>query len=579
MASKTAILSVRIVSDANNRGFKKAANAVSTFSKKAVVAGAKATAITGAVAALGGVVGNLGIGIAAAGAVALPALGALLVGMDGIKKAAEEAAPAAGALKEAVSGAFAESMATGFKAAGDVLEAITPAMAETASQVGGLFTGMMEHIQATGTDALNSLVAASGEMIAAMGPGINEMIDGFLAIGPAVAPVATELGTAFGELIGSIGRGFTELATSGTLTSLVESFSAAVTSMGGLIETLIVALGRMGEAIGPHLAPIFDALTGAVGSAIGPLSEMAAVVGEGIAIAFTNLAPAVGPVLEAMSGILSAVMPLIGPLSEIAAVIGQALAEAVQAVAPLLAEVAGVVGQALTSALNAVAPIFPVIVDAIMQLVQAMLPAIPPLSEIAMALFPALGQIIRAVIPVFMTIVDVVVQLLGAVTPLLPPLAELAQSLFPVLADVVRIVAAVLTPVIGFVGDLAVRFNTTLIPALQGGINFFNGVVAAIGGVIEWIRSLLEWIGAIIWPTPPEWVSNMFGDPTMIAYGPATTGLVTAAVSPGPSAMRVLGSAAGGGNTVINIRVDGALDPMAVADQIAGLLHRRGLRT
>jgi len=579
MASKTAILAVRIVSDADARGFKKAAREVSNFSKKAAAAGVKATAITGAVAALGGVVGNLAIGVAAAGAVALPALAALAIGFDGIKKAAEEAAPAAGALKEAVSGAFAESMADGFKAAGTILESITPTMANTAAQVGGMFTGLMDHIATTGTEGINALVRASGEMIAAMGPGITQMIDGFLAIGPAVEPVASQLGAAFGDLIGSIGRGFSELASSGTLTSLVESFSAAISSMGGLIEVLIVALGRMGEAIGPHLAPIFDALTVAITAATGPLSEMAAIVGEAVAVAFTTLAPAIGPILEAMSGILAAVLPLIAPLAEIAAVVGQALAEAVIAVSPLLAEIAAVIGQALSAALDAVAPIFPVIVDAIMQLVQALLPAIPPLSEIAMALFPALGQIIQAVAPLFSQLVGIVVQMLNAVMPLLPPIAQLAQSLFPVLADVISIVAQVLTPIIGVIGDLAAKITGWLVPALETGINFFNGIVGAIGTVIDWIASLLEWIGAIRWPTPPAWVSELFSDPAMVTFGPATNGLVTAAVSPGPSALRIASSSRGASPTVINIRVDGALDPMAVADQIAGLLHRRGLRT
>ena len=82
--SKTAILSVRIVSDADNKGFKKSAREanlfgketdklsakIGRFTKSMASIGAKSTAITGAVAALGGVVGNLGFGVVALGAVA-----------------------------------------------------------------------------------------------------------------------------------------------------------------------------------------------------------------------------------------------------------------------------------------------------------------------------------------------------------------------------------------------------------------------------------------------------------------------------------------------------------------------------
>lgn len=169
MAGKTAILSVRIVSDADGKGFRKAANQVSSFTKKATLMGAKATAITGAVAALGGVVGNLAIGIAAGAAAALPALAAIAIGFDGIKEAAAGAAPAASALKAAVSGEFARTMADGFKSAGTIIESMTPAMAGAAADIGTMFTGLMDHIAGTGTDALNQLVTASGDMVAAMG--------------------------------------------------------------------------------------------------------------------------------------------------------------------------------------------------------------------------------------------------------------------------------------------------------------------------------------------------------------------------------------------------------------------------
>ena len=77
---------VNIISTANNSGFTKATRSLTKLT-------AAATAVTAATGVAGGAVGALGVGLAGVGALATPALAAVVVGMDGIKKAAEGAKP------------------------------------------------------------------------------------------------------------------------------------------------------------------------------------------------------------------------------------------------------------------------------------------------------------------------------------------------------------------------------------------------------------------------------------------------------------------------------------------------------
>lgn len=116
---KTSIVSIKIVSDANTRGFKKAADAAGDMSKRIVASTAKigaiTTAISGGAAVAAGAIGQIAAGAAALGAVVGPAAGAVALGFDGIKEAAEKAQPAFDDLKEAMSKDFADRLESSFK--------------------------------------------------------------------------------------------------------------------------------------------------------------------------------------------------------------------------------------------------------------------------------------------------------------------------------------------------------------------------------------------------------------------------------------------------------------------------------
>ena len=118
----------------------------------------------------------------------------------------------------------------------------------------------------------------------------------------------------------------------------------------------------------------------------------------------------------------------------------------------------------------------------------------------------------------------------------------------------------------------------------------FRAATAPIRTMINVVSSLIGWISRIRFPSPPAWlgkigsgIGSLFGGggaPAALAAARAGASSATGRGGPGMAGGLTLsagGAGAGGGNVIIN--VSGALDPVAVADQLDRLLRRRGLRT
>lgn len=179
--------------------------------------------------------------------------------------------------------------------------------------------------------------------------------------------------------------------------------------------------------------------------------------------------------------------------------------------------------------------------------------------------------------------------------------------------------AALTANPIGIVIALIVALGAALIVAYNKSETFRNGVQRAgdiaksafgpikgiIDGIVGAISNLIGWIGRIKWPSPPSWVSNMFSAPSPDLTGvsplssimrfmtPPTMNMsaaapdLTAARVPAPS-LAALAGGAGGSMSVdnsISVTVDGSgiVDARAVAEAIRQALstdgRRRGLTT
>jgi hypothetical protein len=112
-------------------------------------------------------------------------------------------------------------------------------------------------------------------------------------------------------------------------------------------------------------------------------------------------------------------------------------------------------------------------------------------------------------------------------------------------------------------------------------VKAFNAMMAPIRTVIDLVKSVIEWIKKIKFPSVPKAISNLGkGGPPPAGYAGsrvAYSGLPGRG-GPGDGVFTSRISRAGGGAQIIQITVNGALDPNAVARQIEKLLVARGRR-
>lgn len=609
---KTAIVSIRVVSDANIRGFKKAAAASQSMVKQFTKMTAITTSIASGAAIAGGAIGQVAAGAAALGAAAGPALGAVMLGMDGIKEAATAAQEPFNSLKESVSGEFAAALEGPFSRLGDLLTNLTPAMSSLAATTGDVFGGMLDTISANSAQ-LEALTRGSQDFIAALGPGLNSLIDGFLSIGSVMEDTGALLGESFGGILDTIGQKFAEFSDNGTMKALIEGISQALDGLSNLLGPLLDLLAQLGVALGPAFGDILTALGVAVEGLVGPFSQIAEVAGTALADAMAILAPAIGPVAQAIADLTAAVAPLLAPLAEVVATLGTALAEAISAAAPMIQQVAELFGDVLLMALDAIRPLFPVIVDAITvlaesfqplipvlrqtaedlfpvfqdvlrqvspllpemaglvgQLIQALIPMIPPLADIAKTLFPALAQIVQALFPILQTLVSVLVTVLQAITPILEPVGEIINSLMPVLIDLVNALTPILQFLLRVIGEVASLIAGAFVSCMRDICGWFDTLIGWIDTAIGWLQDFADWVDSI--PVPD------FGD----AFGANPWGGDVSAEFMGASGARIIAGIPAKSApttpapTVINITFDNSVigDERHLADVVTRAIRK-----
>jgi phage-related protein len=158
------------------KGFRGAANAASRFGE----AGAIVAAVLAFTApALSLLTGALVAAPAALAAFAVPA-GAIALGLEGIKKAAETAAPALEKLKAAVSDTFATDLLPGFEEIRDrLLPGITEGMKGVAASLSTMFNGVVDTLASPeGLNNIQTTIDNVAKSISMATPGLQSFTDG-----------------------------------------------------------------------------------------------------------------------------------------------------------------------------------------------------------------------------------------------------------------------------------------------------------------------------------------------------------------------------------------------------------------
>ena len=713
-----AVLSVRIIADADSKGFKKAVREIKAFENKvnksnsslsklgdgfrkmgrqaaqfgkvAAVMGTKAAAMT---TAIGGVAAPLAaLGTAAAGVVGpVAALGAAMA-----PAALGSAALAMGVLKSATAGfsdalaasdpaAFAQAIAnmppaaqsavTALKGLKDsfadignevqqsfwnefsnigqlavLIEPIRMAMLGLSMDMGIAAAGLVDFVsQGTGLNAMQQLIQNSGIAASHLAYAFADVIKGIIAVGAAASPVFAEITAKMQDMAAGWAQSMTGAFQDGSLQAFfadavakAQQLFAILGQLGSIVAAVFTAmsnagapfLGTIGQIITAveqfvtsaqgmaTLESIFSALTSAVAAVLPIVGQLAVLIGGTLAPVFaqlvTTIAPVVGQIVTALSGIITAISPLLPIVGQLAAMFGGVLAQAITAVTPIFQQLAEILGTALTQAMQMLAPIFPIIVQAFQQLavglqplmpaiqalVQAFIGLIPPIVQLASGLIPGLVQIVLALVPVFVAVVEGVTNFVTSLQPLISVVAALAGPVLGGLASVLGWVAEAIAPVIRFAVEMALQFwaGTRAVNVLKGAFgavrgvisaagDAFNAVKGAISGVVDMVSSLIGKLASIHWPSPPSWLGKVFGeDATMIGggvvtgtYRPVTTSLQAARGDAATFARAASVAARGASMGSVNITINGAVNPRETAEQIRKVLRAdartRGLAT
>lgn len=554
MASSAAILAIRIVANASDaaRGFRQTErdaerlqrrlNAIN--SDKFVKATSNVGKFAGAVSAVSLLMGPAGAAIAAfavatmgvfatLASVAGAAFAAIKLGMDGIKKAAQVTAPALTALKTAISDKFATAMVPGFRLLSGLLTAIKPQMVGLAGVLSGVFNNIAGALSRA-TPQIQQLIDNAGKFFTTITPGINAVINGFLKIGTAgssgsgsiigLAQKVNEALVKFGNWLGSI--------TPQDIENAFSTLATIVTTVAGAIRTVVAAF----NAIRPF-APYILAL-------------VVAVKAISIAIGIWTAAQTALNIVMMANPVVLIVMAIIALIAIIVLVVQKTIGWG--AVWEWIKGVALAVVEWIKSAWSAFVGFLSAIWARVKQDFTTVWNAI---KAVASAVWNAIKTVIQTQINAAKAVV---------------------QTAINIIKGVFNSVKAVGTG----------AFN-----AIKAVI---DGVGNAISTVIGWIQSLIGWLGNISWPSPPGWLTGLFGSDMGAEFkavpsgvdsflrflpephlGMASVGPELTAASMNPSFGRVT---RGGGpsvsQTVVNITIEGALDPVAVGRQVEKVVNK-----
>ncbi|MGO3297048.1 MAG: tape measure protein, partial [Marinobacter sp.] len=303
----------------------------------------------------------------------------------------------------------------------------------------------------------NSAAAAGidmGEMggifnkVASIGKAQNDSLQQVADRGiPIYQALSDQLGVTTDEVFKMASAG--EIGFSDFEKAMTTAAGTVADEMGNTVQgswaNFMASLGRIGAGVlggvWSQLAPVLQSVT----EAMGPLENIAGVVGEKIG---KFLAPAIEWLMDSLKNGVD--FSMFTPLG----VIFEALKPVLPVVSDSIKQIAGVIGGALKSALPAVTPLL----ETVAVVIAAILRAIGPLVKVMTALL----------------------------VPVLKLLSPLFKILATVLTPIVELLAAVLVPVLGLVSD---------------GLNWLAAVIGEKATVaFDALGTAGEWLGAKLGP-------------------------------------------------------------------------------
>ena len=269
---------------------------------------------------------------------------------------------------------------------------------------------------------------------------------------------------------------------------LAGALGAALQAVLPLLAAIAPVVVQLAEQLGPVIAEIFETLASALMPIIEQLMPIIADVVGVVADVALQLLPLLQPIGDLIAAVLEAVAPFIAMIGDnLTTLIGplvQALTPVIMALLPAVGTVGTLLGD--------LAPLFP-------PLLQAILPILPPLTELTLSLLQLALQVITPLMPLIVGIATLFTTVLAGAITYLVPIITVVIGWFTAFTDACT--AAVKWVVDKFTALFDILLGHSIIPDIvHGMINWFalgwkrlREIVRAIkDGVVGFFRDLKD---------------------------------------------------------------------------------------
>lgn len=385
------------------------------------------------------------------------AAGAIVLGLDGIKKAASTLKPDLEALKKSVSDTFQTRLTPQFEQLRTLFPMLTTGFNGIANGLSDMSQGFVNVVtSASGMSRLNTIFENTHSLLSGLTPSVENVTNSFLTLGAKGSEHFGELSGALNKFTGDFNNMINELSNNGSLdkmfVGLKDTFNGLSDLFNSLFENGVKAMGDLGPQLGKSLTSL--------GTLVDGLSPILTSFSNNLLKVIESLGNTLGPTLEKLSPGLNMLMDTMGT----------GMAEAINALSPALQALADLLSGALKAGIEAIQPMLPQLKEAFSQIGTA-------LSQLFSD--PAMKQAMT-----------------DFATTVVPQLAQAFIQLAPIIADVVHML---LPMVSGFI-----EMQSVILGGVLGALNALLGVLGNVTGFFSSLQDKVKELSVVFGAAMPE---------------------------------------------------------------------------
>lgn len=384
------------------------------------------TGILAAAAPAVGLVSGLLAGLPSLAAAGGAGIGALALGMEGIKASAARLTPELDRLKTAVSSVFEQRMTPVFDQLRSVFPVLQAGMAQVANGMTDMFQGAVSALtSAGGLGQLQTILASTGQFFTALQGPMNTLTQSFLTLGSAGAQQFGLLSSTIGQFAGQFSEVVNRMTANGSFDAAMQGLATTLGSVGSLFNRLFESgVQAMGQLGGP-LSSLIDGLGDAFVALMPALTSFSSLIG--------NVG---GSLLSSLTPAINAVTPAFTQLANMAS---ELISSNIASLTPVFTELASALGTGLKTALDALAPMLPGLLNTFSQLASVfagqLSTVLPPLAT---AFGTLAGSLLKIAPSILQSLAEGFIQMAPSLQPIAEGFAKLATAITPMIPQLVQ---------------------------------------------------------------------------------------------------------------------------------------------